>query len=239
MRRVVVLLACLLTPALALAESPRNVNLEFKLATWYVPNVDSEFGKGVNPYHDVFGSSSLLLFQGRADYIVYSGIGGTAAAGAGFGYGQKSGHGYLSDKVTRATDETTLHLLPLEFGVLYEYDWLAQNYSIPIVPYGRFDFVYAFWWFTNGVGDTSSYTATDGTPSKGYGGTWGFRVAGGARILLDTFAPSMARTFDVDFGVNNSYILVEYVWARIDDFGSKNSIRLGGGYVNFGLAFEF
>ena len=240
MKRLALLLLCLLVPLAARAESPRNVNLEFKIASWYVPDVDSEFPGDTSPYHDVFGGSSLLLFQSRADYLFYSGVFGTVAGGGGFGYGQKSGHGYLSDGVTKASDSTTLHLLPLDFGVLYAYDWFAQTWNIPIVPYGRFDFVYAFWWFTNGVGDTSSYDAPDGSSSsKGYGGTWGFRVAGGARLLLDTFAPAMARTFDVDFGVNNSYLLVEYVWARIDDFGSAKSIRLGGGYVNFGLAFEF
>ena len=243
MTRAALTLLSLLIPAAALAESPRNVNLEFKVATWYVPAVDSEFGAGVTPYHDVFGGGSFLLWQSRADYLIYSGVFGTAAAGGGIGYGQKSGHGYLSDGETKSSDSTTLHLLPLEFGVMYGYDWLAHTYSIPVVPYGRFDIVYAFWWFTNGVGDTSSYTTPDGaTSSSGYGGTWGYRVAGGARLLLDIFAPAMARTFDVDFGVNNSYLLVEYVYASIDDFGSSSSIRLGSGakgYVNFGLAFEF
>jgi len=247
MKRLVVLLACLLAPAAAHAESPKNVNLEFKVATWYVPAVDSgtfainpATASPYTPYDDVFGGGSFLLFQARADYLFYSGVFGTAAGGGGLGYGQKSGHGYLSDGVTRATDSTTLHQLPLDFGVLYAYDWLAHNYSIPVVPYGRFDFVYDFWWFTNGVGDTSSYDAPDGTSSDGYGGTWGYRLAGGVRLLLDVFAPAMARTFDVDFGVNNSYLLVEYVWSKVDDFGSSKSIRLGDeGYVNFGLAFEF
>jgi len=238
-RIALALLVGVVCPAVLVAESPRNVNLEFKLAAWYVPEVDSEFAAGVHPYKDVYGDSSLLLFQSRADYLIYSGVFGTVAAGGGFGYGQKTGHGFLSDGETKASDSTTLHLLPLEFGVLYAYDWLAQRWSIPVVPYGRFDFAHAFWWFTDGVGDTASYTVNDEKAADGLGGTWGFRLTGGARLLLDVFAPAMARTFDVDFGVNNSYLLVEYVWCKLDDFGSSSSIHLGGSYINFGLAFEF
>lgn len=237
-RVVLALLFGLALPATLWAESPRSVNLEFKLAAWYVPQVDDEFPKGVHPYHDVYGDGSLLLFQMRGDHIFYSGVFGTVGAGGGFGYGQKTGHGFLTDK-TRSTDDTTLHLLPLEGGLLYQYDYLATRWSIPVVPYGRADLAYAFWWITNGVGDTAAHVVNGEKEASGKGGTWGFRLASGGKLLLDVFAPSMARTFDVDFGVNNSYILVEYVWSRLDDFGSASSIRLGGGYVNFGLAFEF
>jgi hypothetical protein len=58
-------------------------------------------------------------------------------------------------------------------------------------------------------------------------------------LLLDFLAPEMATGFDLDAGVNSSYLLIEYTVMKVDDFGDKNSIRLGkDGFLSFGLALE-
>ena len=49
----------------------------------------------------------------------------------------------------------------------------------------------------------------------------------------------MARAFDLDMGVNNSYLFAEYLSATIDDFGDRNSLHLGDDTVFFGVAFDF
>ena len=230
------LLALLITPTALRADSPRTMNLELEMSS-YTPAVDSGVS-GATPYDDIFGGAIFPLFRVRVDRMLYQGW-GTLAAGLGLGYGSVSGKGRLVDG-SKSKDDTTLHLMPGELGLMYQFDWAAERWSIPVVPFARFDLAYTIWWFTNGVGDVSSYEAEDGETSEGYGGTWGYRYGAGLKLLLDVFAPEMAHTFDVDFGVNNSYLVAEAVWSDIDDFGSGESIQVGAdAALYFGIAFEF
>lgn len=227
-----------LSPSLCLAETPRTGNLEFKVGS-YEPDIDSEFsGSEPGPYETVFGEAIFPLYLVRGDYLFYQGI-GSLGVGAGAGWGQASGHGKLADGTT-SSDTTTFNMMPFDVGIIYEFDWLAQRWPVPFVPYGRADLTYTIWWFKNGIDEVTDYTdpVTDKT-SDGYGGTWGTRFTGGMRVLLDTFAPGMAHTFDVDFGVNNTYLFLEVVYSIVDDFGSDSSIHLGSTSYNGGIAFEF
>jgi hypothetical protein len=237
MRHLPLMLLLAWAPALQ-AESPRTTNLEIRLGS-YSPDLDREFGDAdKQPYADVFGHSVFPMFQLAMDWEFLQGY-GTAGAGASLGYGSVTGKGRLSDG-SEASDTTGLHLMPFTLGLMYEMDYAAERWNVPLVPFGRFDFVYTIWWFTDGSGSVTSHTAADGTRSQGYGGTWGFRYGGGLKLLLDVFAPDMAHSFDVDFGVNNTYLVAEITWYRVDDFGSSSSISLGADRaLSFGLGFEF
>ena len=215
--------------------SPRYVLFELKFGP-YKPNVDQEFS-GATPYKDIYGDDSFLMSAVQLEYLVYQGW-GTVGVGGGLGFGTVGGKALLSTGGT-ARDGTDLYLMPLNISVSYHLDFLAERWSIPLVPYVRAGFDYVVWWTTDGVGDVSDWAETTTSSTRpGYGGVWGWHVAGGIKFLLDFLAPSMARIFDVEVGVNNTYLFAEFMHLVADDFGQGDSLRLGDSTFLFGIAFE-
>ena len=133
----------------------------------------------------------------------------------------------------------SMNIMPFTIQLVYRFDWLAQKYKVPLVPHLKAGFDYYLWWIENGVGDVANKPTSTGANQYGRGGTWGGHVSVGLAFLLDVMAPKMAQTFDVDVGVNNSYIFFEYVWSWVNDFGTSSSMDLSSGMFVGGLAFEF
>ncbi len=213
----------------AAAESPRSVMLELHGGA-YTPDVDAQFSGG-SPYADIFGDSSMLMFGMHIDYQLWQDF-GTIAIGAGARYGWVDGTA-LTTTGAASTDEAGLNIFPFTASLTYRFDWLQNEFGIPLVPYGKAGITYAIWWTTDGKNETSSTGGQDGS-----GGTWGWHGGGGIQLLLDFIMPGMARDFDNEVGVNNSYIFAEVLVHQINDFGSGSSINLGATAFSFGLMFE-
>lgn len=242
----IALMLLTLAPASALAqlygepaESPRTQQIEIKFGL-YTPQIDSE-GLAANPYARIFDNDSMFLSKIEYDYQVYRDFGSLAIGGE-LGYGQVAGSGLASGTTSSTSDETKLHILPMSLALVYHFDVLAVRWSVPLVPYVKVGLDYHIWWITDGVGDTSEYVNTDAAGehhTRGSGDTFGWHVAAGLKLLLDDLAPGMARTFDNEVGVNNTYLFGEFLYADISDFGSSESFQLGDTTALFGLAFEF
>lgn len=216
-------------------ESPRRFILEARFGT-YRPAIDSSF-TNAKPFTDVFGDGMFLMTQLEFEYEIWNRV-GIIAVGGTAGYSRMVGKGINPTTGEAATDSTAMNVMPLSIQLVYRFDYLAQRYNIPLVPHVKGGFDYWIWWIEDGVGDVAA--VTEGTSEKkGYGGTWGAHVGLGIAFLLDFFAPKMAQTFDVDVGVNNSYIFFEYNWAWINDFGVGDRMNLSSGSFIGGLAFEF
>ncbi len=216
--------------------SPRNFLLEIKFGP-YTPNIDSAFEGPDKPYQTIFGGESMVLSTIQFEYQFLQKY-GMASAGVGIGFSWIKGKGLLSGGAP-SNDSTSLYLLPLNMSVSYHLDIGARRWSIPLVPYGRVGIDYVIWWTTDGLNHISAWAPSPGAPRQiGYGGVWGYHIAGGLKLLLDVFAPNMARTFDIEIGVNHTYLFAELLHRVVDDFGSSNSMRLGDTTVLFGIAFE-
>jgi hypothetical protein len=225
-------LLAVLAPALpARAESPRRFMLELKFGP-FRPDVDREF-KTKTPWKDVFGDTQFLMTQLEGDYEFFTRY-GVLAVGGTIGYSQAKGKGLLPDG-TKSADTTKFHTMPLSVSLVYRFDWLAQKYKFPLVPVGKAGLDGWLWWATNGTGSVSR--AADGSVGRGI--TFGGHATAGLMFLLDVLAPGMAQTFDVELGVNNTYLFAEYTWYWIDDFGSKKSMDLSSRNFLAGVAFEF
>lgn len=229
-----------LAPALVLvtgsarAESPRTMMLELHGGS-YAPAVDAALD-GATPWKDTFGAKSMTMLRMHLDYELWQEV-GTLAIGAGFGYGWIDGK--ARDSAGEATsDSVGFNILPLQLSLVYRFDWAAQKYSVPLVPYAKVGLTGAFWWATDGK-DSISNTQVSGDAREGRGLTLGWHVAGGLMFLLDIFSSSMAAGFDNESGVNNSYIFAEFQHSQVDDFGSSKSLDLSDNALSFGLAFEF
>lgn len=250
MRRsgLILALALLATPAVATAqmfsdisESPQNHQLEVKFGP-YLPDIDGE--GGVNAYSALFENDEMFMTRVEYDYQFWKEYGSLAVA-IEIGYAQVTGNGFATGSLNRTSDETTLHIMPFTLALAYHFDVGAVRYDVPLVPYVKLGIDYYIWWITDGLGDTASFavesqqTQSEVPVRDGAGDTWGWHVAVGVKILLDVLSPSTAQAFDVEVGVNNSYLFVELLYADVSDFGSDSSWQLGDMTVFGGVAFEF
>lgn len=235
-----VLAALLLLPTAASADergrdSPRHMMLELHVGP-YKPNIDSQFSNAT-PYADTFGGGTMILFGVHWDYQFFQKF-GSLAIGAGARFGMKKGHA-LDNSGARTSDDTKLRMLPLQADITYRFDYAAIRWGVPLVPYARGGLTYALWWVLNGRGEIASAYGAGGDGRTGRGGTFGWHAAVGLQFLLDWIDTSVAREFDEEVGVNNSYLFAEVSFNQLNDFGSSESFDLSDRTVSFGLMFEF
>lgn len=222
----------------ALADSPRDMMLELHFGP-YTPEVDSAFALGadqVGPYEASFSNDGMFMLGLYVDYQLWQEI-GSVAIGAGWQYGWVDGTAIEEG----ATDETGFNLMPFDLGATYRFDYLAQRWNIPLVPYVKLGLTWALWWVTNGRDEVAN-TRSPSPPYEGRTGmsnTFGFFAGGGLQLLLDFLDRGMAMSLDEETGINNSYLFIEFVRRELNDFYSSESINLSESHLSFGLMFEF
>lgn len=223
--------------ALTVSSASANTSKEFMLElriTPYTPEVDDTFVVAT-PYADSFGAAQMWNLGLWVDYQLYQGV-GTLGVGGGWSYGWVDGTAIEAD----STDETGFNIMPFQLGLVYRFDYLQNEFSVPLVPYVRAGLTWALWWVTNGKNEISNLWNADGSAElTGLSQTFGFFVGGGLQILLDFMSPSLAADFDDEMGVNNSYLFVEVSRNELNDFFSDDSINLSETAITFGLMFEF
>ncbi len=248
------LLLALALPAAARAESdgtkilapderpPRRLLVAVKLDR-YDPQVDSESGlvaAGAHPYHDVF--------HGRAPPRVQVEVGfealhffGSFIAGVTAGYWQNIGHGVNHLDQTPSGDTALLDVLP--FGVVgtYRFDWAADTFRVPLIPYAQLGLQAALWAAYNGRGQvtTRAGDASPGPGGRGSGWTTGYTTALGLAVPLDVLDPSLAREAYVDAHLQRTSLFAEYGWTHLSSFGKGGALILSDRAWRFGLSLEF
>lgn len=214
-------------------ETPITSALEIRFSP-FEPAIDDEF-EGVGPYAEVFGDRNPWNMEFEYDYQFYRGIGSLAVSGE-FGFVRVSGRSVDSNGV-RSPDKTRFSRVPLRLGLVYRFDYLQTRYNVPFVVALKAGLDYHLW-RTKGPDGLSESIEGDET-FRARGATHGWHAGFALHLLLDWFAPGMARGFDSSVGVNNSYIFGEYRIESIDDFGDEKSWDLSSTSFVFGLAFEF
>lgn len=227
-------LACLV-PQPAQAASPLTSSLDVRVSR-YQPAIDSAFSGKAKPYADVFGDSAWQ-FGMSYDTRLWDRF-GTLSAGFGLNYWTKEGKGVVKASGEASGDTTSLQILPLSLDLVYRFDPLAERWGIPFVPYAKLGLVYNVWWMRNGVDEIATTTSSDGTKQEALGATGGWHGTLGLRFLLDVLEPQSQRSFDIEMGVNHSYLFAEYQMMTADDFGSGKSLVLSDDLFVFGLAFD-
>lgn len=222
---------CLAAPATAHAETPIYGAAELKFGGYY-PAIDEEFG-GSGPFQEIFGDDDLFYGELEVDYYLLQGF-GKAGIGMHVGYTSVDGDVIAEDETdAEITDTTTFTVIPLRLSALYRFDVPAIEWGIPLVPAVKAGLDYYLWDIDDAAGDTA---VADG--EEGNGGTFGWHATVALHLLLDAIDPSTAAVFDLNWGVNNSYLFGEYMITTVDDFGG-DSLDLSDDIWAFGLAFEF
>ena len=216
------------------SESPRSGALRVKLGS-YNPrsNIDGEPGVTGEPYRQTFGLRGMLLFELAYEYYLFQGV-GAFGVGLSAGYAEKYGPATLADDPTQTTSErTALHVFPVRLHVIYNFDYPALHWGIPLVPYLRGGIAYVPWRITKG----GAVEQFDGR--RGMGGRWGASGAAGLAFLLDVLEPRVAADFDSDMGVNNTFLFAEFDVLRTDLLFGGGGLNLSSHQFMFGLNLEF
>ncbi len=233
MYKFIIIFLFLFTTPFLFAESEHNSLIEIHFG-FFTPDIDSESGLTGKPYEDIFNKDGLRFGSSYSFEILSQKYLGTFSILSGIEYFMVSGYGkYENNPDEKSEDETKLTMIPIEIALVYNLDQLQNLFNIPFVFYAKIGLNYNFWWITNGLGETVDYD--DGSSN---GGKKGWHYGLGVRFLLDVLDSDAAINFDNQYGVNGSYIFVEYNSSQIDDFG-KDGFKLGGNYLRFGLALQF
>ncbi len=215
----------------AQAETERNWTAHAGFGFYSLDFMDDEFDNA-KPYDSIFGGKKRFYFNLGAERFLWQGI-GTVGIESALGYFKASGKGKFEDG-TDSEDSTTFNMLPLKLSVVYRFDYLWQDFSIPFVPFAKLGLDYHIWWIKDDDGGTSGYEGSDG-----YGGTFGFHVSYGLQFCLDMLDKRLANEFDRDVGVNNTYLYVEGTFSKINDFWAGDSFDLSSHHLLAGILFDF
>ena len=216
-------------------ETPIHGAFELKLGR-YNPAIDDEFTNGETPYADRFGDRNPVYLEMEYDAQVWRGFGSLGIFGA-LGWHQIKGDALNQDGTASDTDTTRVRTLPLRLGLVYRFDELHRRWDVPLAFSVKAGVDYYVWSIRDSDGVAS--TPIDGEATRGRGATAGYHIALGAHFLLDFLAPRMASSFDLNSGVNNTYLFAELMIASVNDFGSSESWDLSDTNALFGIAFEF
>lgn len=266
MRTIVFALAALALPALTSAqtlelgpadgghnrhESPQNFAAELRFSPWQ-PVIDSEFTTG-GPFLAYFGESDgnggrrvtdRLLSALELDWqALRINPVGSLGLGVSAGYSSFTATAPVTATGASSGQNSTLNILPMYAVAVLRLDVLARRTVIPLVLYGKAGVAASYWWITSGDQlarrNGLSPTAPDNGRDLGQAATglsYGWQLAAGAMIRLDWLEPRAQRAWDLQMGVNHSYIFAEYMLVRDWD---RPQLRLGSQTWAFGLAFEF
>lgn len=211
-------------------ESPRNMYLEFKLGP-YFPLIDRDPTLTSKPYESTFGNGPMLLGEIEFDYQFFTKL-GSIAAGFSIGYSEKYGHALDPTTGEVSSVSTSLQIVPMQLLAVYRFDYLAEKFSVPLVPYLKGGVVMIPWWASKG----GEVEVSNGF--YGAGVRWGLAAIFGLALQLDFLEPRLARDLDSSTGINHSYLFAEFHLAEVNDFGQR-VLDLSSRHWMFGLAIEF
>ncbi len=211
---------------------------EIKLGGYYPSNLnDTPDSAGVGDFERFYGNDSVFYAELGLERYIFQRF-GKLGIGLNAGRGSETGQSLQQDEMggmTEAPGESTFRVFPLRASLVYKYDYSAIHHGVPFVPVFRVGADYVIWRILGNDGEVT--TSPDG--SEAQGATTGWHASIGLQFMLDYIDPSSAASFDMSWGVNNSYLFAEYMITRIDNFGSPTAFDLSDNLWLFGLAFEF
>jgi hypothetical protein len=216
-------------PETARAESPVHANLEFEAGPYY-PDIDSNASG--TPFQDLFGGDNRILGEMTGEYYIFDGH-GKLGAGLSIGFTRLSGSNTVDGESLSVEETTRLSIIPIRALLSYRWDYLVEEFEIPLAAKVQAGYNYWVWRALDSSGDVSTVRGT-----KGRGAKMGWHIAARLEFQLNILAPQMAASFDNTWGVNNTYIYGEFEYAQIDDFGEPG-FEFGGPSWRLGMAFEF
>jgi hypothetical protein len=222
-------LACIAAPQTVRAESPVWGNFEFEMGPYY-PDIDSSASG--DPFADIFGENNRLLGEATGEYYVFDEH-GKLGLGLSIGFTRLSGTNSISGSTITIEETTRFSIIPIRALVSYRWDYLVEEFEIPLAAKVQAGYNYWIWRSLDAGGSVSTANGITGRGAK-----MGWHIAARLEFQLNILTPQMAASFDNTWGVNNTYLYGEFEYAQIDDFGEPG-FEFGGPSWRLGMAFEF
>jgi hypothetical protein len=219
----------------------------------YLPNLDAD--PGANGMYSCFFDDQLLPeFGGDVTIGLFDKF-GSLELGIGLSVAQVSGKTFNRDSLVNdpscnsatATGRSQLSMLKLRPQIAYRFDWLLDEYNVPLVPYGELAFVgQAFAFTRNGAFD-------DGSDAPAAGAVFGHETVLGLALELsfldhlDPFTPNTAHRARARGSFLHPFVFAEAAFQEVDNFGgrgfvfSPRDVLLGTGssmMLRFGVRLE-
>lgn len=198
----------------------------------YRPDIDSEFNGGATPFRDMFGTGESIFIGVEIDWqalrIPYL---GTLGPGLGWGIVRYGGNARFASDGGESKQPTSIWIMPMYAVAVLRADVFAQEFGIPIVPYGKLGVNWAMW----EAGDAGSVSSVGDVAGQGL--EYGYQFQLGAMLHLNFFAPQAALDLDNTSGVNNAYLYLEWLKSDADSFGK--GLQTGTSTWMTGLALEY
>lgn len=219
----------------------------------YWPQVDDEPGLTGKPYEDTFGTDPRFYFGLEFDWMPFRiPYVGTIGFAVGWGYTWASANALAQgcDPATTADtnadddlgpceteDVTTLHIMPMHSSVVLRGDELMRRTGVPLVPYGKFGFGWAYWKSskTAGVSHVDVGDPEDDLYAEDV--TIGLHAALGLALALNWLDTASAGSLRESTGIAHAYLFAEWMNAMLTGFGG-GQLRAGSSTFVTGLAFD-
>lgn len=137
------------------------------------------------------------------------------------GYAWDSGEGFLPQNETRGGD-VDIKLVPLNVFVLGRLVFSEQQLLVPYLGGGWTRMFYRQ--------EIKGQDNVDGHED-------GWHIRGGLQLLLNRIEPGYARRSERQFGLNNTYLFLEYTKLKVD--ADETDAKLGGNVFTLGVLLEF
>lgn len=196
----------------------------------FKPEIDKEPGLVGTPFLDVFGPRPRLLSRISIERFVFKDF-GTLGGGLDAGFAEFFGNAFVEGSDTPSPDTVSMRMVPITVFADYRFDWAAQNWKFPFVPYAKAGIGGWLFWINDAHGDTAGGGAAKGV-------RWGWTWSAGLQLMLDIFDPRLSREFDREYGVNGTYLYVDYTQQHVTSFGRKG-LDFSAATWSGGIAFEF
>ncbi len=205
------------------AESGRHGSVSFRGSAYRPDELNdtthSVSGEGV--YDAIYGGKRRFWIELQAGRNLYHGIGTTSVMGT-IGYWGARGEAVSETSGTPTADGTHFVMVPLNAAINYRLHLWDRQFLVPYAELGA-----DAWLFRE--------SGPDGTLK---GMQKGYHTALGLLVLLDLFDPEAATNLDVDWGVNQTYLSIEYRIAQMTNF-SKDPFDLSDRMIVIGIGVDY
>jgi hypothetical protein len=177
----------------------------------------------------------MLLGEMEFDYQFFQKF-GSLGIGASVGYAEKYAKAFEADGVTRSSQSSGFHVLPIKALLIYRWDWAFVRHDVPLVPYVKAGAVLMPWWITKGAA-----IEVDGD-KRAAGYKFGLAAVVGLALSLDFLDKRLARDFDTSMGVNHTYLFAEWTYQNtsfLEFAPDAKPLILDSMHWMFGLGLEF
>ena len=231
------------------APTPPDVDFAFEVRfAPYWAHVDEEPAlNGETPYESTFGSDPTFYFGLEFDYLpIRIPYLGALGAGVGWGYtwnsakARKSNCEVTEDDDCLSDDTTSLEIMPMHASIVLRADELMRRTGVPLVPYGKFGFGWAYWTASKTAGVSEIEKGKVGSDDNLFGQdvTVGLHAALGLALALNWLDARSAGALRESTGIAHMYLMAEWMNAMLTGFGG-GQMRVGTSTFVTGLAADF